>query len=46
MMFGLACFGLSMWDFTPLTHDWGWRELLLPQGVTGLRAAVRGGARP
>jgi DHA2 family multidrug resistance protein len=35
MMFGLACFGLSMWNFTPLTHDWGWRELLLPQGLRG-----------
>ena len=35
MMFGLACFALSMWDFTPLTHDWGWRELLLPQGLRG-----------
>jgi DHA2 family multidrug resistance protein len=35
MMFGLACFGASMWNFTPLTHDWGWRELLLPQGLRG-----------
>ncbi|HTY50086.1 MAG TPA: DHA2 family efflux MFS transporter permease subunit, partial [Steroidobacteraceae bacterium] len=35
MMFGLACFGLSMWNFTPITHDWGWRELLLPQGLRG-----------
>src|SRR5665213_1290243 len=24
-----------MWDFTPITHDWGWRELLLPQGLRG-----------
>jgi DHA2 family multidrug resistance protein len=35
MMFGLACFGLGMWWFTPLTHDWGWRELLLPQAFRG-----------
>jgi MFS transporter, DHA2 family, multidrug resistance protein len=35
MMFGLACFGLSMWNFAPLTHEWGWRELLLPQGLRG-----------
>jgi MFS transporter, DHA2 family, multidrug resistance protein len=35
MMFGLACFGVSMWNFTPITHDWGWRELLLPQGLRG-----------
>src|SRR5271166_3901804 len=35
MMFGLACFALSMWNFTPITHDWGWRELLLPQALRG-----------
>jgi MFS transporter, DHA2 family, multidrug resistance protein len=35
MMFGLACFGVSMWNFAPITHDWGWRELLLPQGLRG-----------
>jgi hypothetical protein len=31
MMAGLACFAFGMWNFTPITHDWGWRELLLPQ---------------
>jgi DHA2 family multidrug resistance protein len=35
MMFGLACFGLSMVLFSPLTHDWGWQELLLPQAFRG-----------
>lgn len=35
MMFGMACFGLSMWDFTFITHDWGSRELLLPQILRG-----------
>ena len=35
MMFGLACFALSMWNFTPITHDWGWRELLVPQAFRG-----------
>jgi DHA2 family multidrug resistance protein len=35
MMFGLACFAISMWNFTPITHDWGWRELLLPQALRG-----------
>jgi DHA2 family multidrug resistance protein len=35
MMFGLACFAVSMWNFTPITHDWGWRELLLPQALRG-----------
>ena len=28
----------------PITHDWGWRELLLPQAFRGFCAAVRGGA--
>jgi DHA2 family multidrug resistance protein len=35
MMFGLTCFAISMWYFTPITHDWGWRELLLPQAFRG-----------
>ena len=35
MMFGLACFAVSLWLFTPLTHDWGWRELLVPQAFRG-----------
>jgi DHA2 family multidrug resistance protein len=36
MMVGLACFALSMWQFAPITHDWGWRELLLPQALRGM----------
>jgi DHA2 family multidrug resistance protein len=35
MMFGLVAFAVSMWNFTPITHDWGWRELLLPQAFRG-----------
>jgi len=35
LMAGLACFALSMWNFTPITHDWGWRELMLPQAFRG-----------
>lgn len=35
MMFGFACFTISMWTFTCITHDWGWRELLLPQAFRG-----------
>src|SRR4051812_8300367 len=35
MLFGLACFTVSMWNFTPITHDWGWRELLVPQAFRG-----------
>jgi DHA2 family multidrug resistance protein len=35
MMFGLALFGLSMWSFGFITHDWGGDELLLPQILRG-----------
>ncbi|MDQ7250861.1 DHA2 family efflux MFS transporter permease subunit [Dongia sedimenti] len=35
MVFGLLCFGFGLWSFTPITHDWGWRELLLPQAFRG-----------
>ena len=28
MMFGLACFGLAMWSYSFITHDWGAAELL------------------
>jgi len=35
MMVGLAGFGLSMLSFQPITHDWGWKELLLPQAFRG-----------
>ncbi|MEB0042996.1 MULTISPECIES: DHA2 family efflux MFS transporter permease subunit [unclassified Pseudomonas] len=36
MMFGLSLFALSMWDFSPITHDWGGRELILPQALRGM----------
>ena len=35
MMAGLASFGLSMWGFSFITHDWGAAELLLPQVLRG-----------
>ncbi len=35
LMFGLACFTVSMWYFAPITSDWGGRELLLPQALRG-----------
>ena len=35
MLVGLVLFALSMWSFAPITHDWGWRELLLPQAMRG-----------
>jgi MFS transporter, DHA2 family, multidrug resistance protein len=35
MLFGLACFALSMWSFSFITHDWGAAQLLLPQLLRG-----------
>jgi MFS transporter, DHA2 family, multidrug resistance protein len=35
MMFGLASFGLAMWSFSFITHDWGGGELLVPQVLRG-----------
>jgi DHA2 family multidrug resistance protein len=35
MLFGLACFALSMWSFSFITHDWGSEQLLLPQVLRG-----------
>jgi DHA2 family multidrug resistance protein len=35
MMFGIALFGLGMWSFTFITHDWGAAELFLPQILRG-----------
>lgn len=36
MMTGLGLFALSMWDFSPISHDWGSHELLLPQALRGI----------
>lgn len=36
LVVGLGLFGLSMWFFTPITHEWGWRELILPQALRGM----------
>ncbi|WP_179401315.1 DHA2 family efflux MFS transporter permease subunit [Burkholderia guangdongensis] len=36
LVFGLICFGLGCYLYTPITHDWGWRELLLPQALRGI----------
>jgi DHA2 family multidrug resistance protein len=35
LMLGLSLFALSMWDFSAITHDWGAKELLLPQAIRG-----------
>jgi DHA2 family multidrug resistance protein len=36
LMAGLALFAISMWDFSPITHDWGGKELMLPQALRGM----------
>jgi DHA2 family multidrug resistance protein len=35
MMAGMAMFGLSMWSFSAITHEWGAKELFLPQILRG-----------
>ncbi len=35
MIFGLATFGIAMWSFSFITHDWGGDQLLLPQVLRG-----------
>ncbi len=36
LVFGLVCLGLGCYFYTPLTHDWGWQEFLLPQALRGI----------
>jgi DHA2 family multidrug resistance protein len=36
MMLGLASFGLAMWSYSFITHDWGADQLFLPQVLRGL----------
>ncbi|WP_457096122.1 DHA2 family efflux MFS transporter permease subunit [Lysobacter sp. P5_B9] len=36
MMTGLALFAISMWEFSPITHDWGAQQLLFPQALRGM----------
>ncbi len=35
-MLGLACFGIAMWTYSLVTHDWGSDQFLLPQILRGL----------
>jgi MFS transporter, DHA2 family, multidrug resistance protein len=36
MMLGQASFGVAMWSYSCITHDWGAGELLVPQILRGL----------
>jgi DHA2 family multidrug resistance protein len=35
LLFGLICFGLGCWLYVPLTNEWGWQQLVLPQALRG-----------
>jgi DHA2 family multidrug resistance protein len=35
LLFGLVLFGAGCWLYVPITHDWGWQELILPQALRG-----------
>jgi MFS transporter, DHA2 family, multidrug resistance protein len=36
MMLGLASFGVAMWSYSFITHDWGADQLFIPQVLRGL----------
>ncbi|SEI70430.1 DHA2 family efflux MFS transporter permease subunit [Paraburkholderia diazotrophica] len=36
MVFGLICFGVGCYLYVPLTNQWGWHELLIPQALRGI----------
>jgi MFS transporter, DHA2 family, multidrug resistance protein len=36
MMFGMFLFAISMWNFMPITSDWGAQQLLIPQMLRGM----------
>jgi DHA2 family multidrug resistance protein len=36
MMFGMFLFAFSMWNFMPITSDWGAQQLLIPQMLRGM----------
>jgi MFS transporter, DHA2 family, multidrug resistance protein len=36
MMLGLASFGIAMWTYSWVTHDWGGDQFFLPQVLRGL----------
>jgi MFS transporter, DHA2 family, multidrug resistance protein len=36
MMIGLASFGIAMWTYSWVTHDWGGDQFFLPQVLRGL----------
>jgi DHA2 family multidrug resistance protein len=35
LMFGMALFCVSMYLYSPMTNQWGWEELFIPQALRG-----------
>ena len=35
LLFGLVCFGAGCWLYVPMTNEWGWQQLVLPQALRG-----------
>ncbi|MFM0352422.1 DHA2 family efflux MFS transporter permease subunit [Paraburkholderia nemoris] len=36
LVFGLVLFGVGCYLYVPLTNQWGWQELLIPQALRGI----------
>jgi DHA2 family multidrug resistance protein len=36
LVFGLACFSISLWLFTPIMNQWQWQEMLVPLALRGV----------
>jgi DHA2 family multidrug resistance protein len=36
LIIGLVCFSISMWLFTPIMNQWGFKEMLLPFAFRGI----------
>jgi MFS transporter, DHA2 family, multidrug resistance protein len=36
LAFGLACFGVAYWLFTPVTNQWQWQEMMMPLAIRGI----------
>jgi MFS transporter, DHA2 family, multidrug resistance protein len=39
LVFGLACFSISLWLFTPIMNQWQWQEMLVPLALRGVAVA-------
>jgi MFS transporter, DHA2 family, multidrug resistance protein len=39
LVFGLACFSISLWLFKPIMNQWQWQEMLVPLALRGVAVA-------